>query len=72
MYQDLTVQVAVLLSLCVFQRLFLTKHRHTHNGTGKCETSSVDGHSLYSMIWINKFMMLADLVCKRPGMQDNN
>ena len=51
MYRDFTVQVAVLLSLCVFQRLFLTKHTHTHNGTGKCETSSVDGHSLYFMIW---------------------
>ena len=26
MYRDFTVRVAVLLSLCVFQRLFLTTH----------------------------------------------
>ena len=49
MYQDFTVQVAVLFSLCVFQRLFLTTHTHTHThkGTGKCKTSCVDGHCMF-------------------------
>ena len=79
MYQDFTVQVAVLFSLCVSQKLFFTTYTHTHafKRTGKCKTSSVDGPFLYSMIWslVDQSiyaMMLVDFVCKRPGMQGNN
>lgn len=39
------------ISLCISETVFDQTQTHTHKGTGKCETSSVDGHSLYSMIW---------------------